>query len=397
MTLAELRLNPKADRRLRAGHVWIYSNEINTKQTPLSSFTAGQAVNVMSAEGKCLGSAYVNPHTLLAARIYSRHENKIMSTPFLVEHFQRALDLRKRLFEKPFYRFVYGESDGLPGLVVDRFDNVVVVQIATAGMEAVIDNIVEALQQVVKPDSIVLKNDSGARAIEGLDNYLTCVFGELPAEVTVEENGVQFVAPLGNGQKTGWFYDHRMNRVRMSTYVKNKAVLDVFSYVGGWGVQAAVAGATHVTCVDASELALNYVVRNAALSHVSDKVEILLGDAFAALKALIDEKMQFDVIVLDPPAFIKRKKDIENGKIAYKRINEMALRLLSKDGILFSASCSMHLAQEDLINTLRIAGREQTKFTQVIEIGHQGPDHPVHLAIPETAYLKSIVVRSVSC
>jgi 23S rRNA (cytosine1962-C5)-methyltransferase len=396
MNLPSLRLNPKADRRLRAGHVWIYSNEINIKQTPLTAFTPGQAVNVMSAEGKCLGSAYVNPHTLLAARLYSLNENQMLDVPFLVWRLTRALEMRQRLFEKPFYRLVYGESDGLPGLVVDRFNDVLVVQTATAGMECALDNIIEALTNVIGPTSIILKNDSGARAAEGLESYQKVVLGEAPETLSIEENEVHFLAPLANGQKTGWFYDHRLNRARMTTYVKNKTVLDVFSYVGGWGVQAAVAGAAQVTCVDASQLALDYVKRNAALNKVDDKIDVLLGDAFEVLKKLIEQKKQFDVIVLDPPAFIKRKKDIENGKIAYKRINDMALRLLSKEGILISASCSMHLAQDDLINMVRIAGREQAKFTQMIEQGHQGPDHPIHLAIPETAYLKSIMIRSVS-
>jgi 23S rRNA (cytosine1962-C5)-methyltransferase len=396
MSLPSLRLNPKADRRLRAGHLWIYSNEINIKQTPLTSFAAGQAVNVMSVEGKCLGSAYVNPHTLLAARLYSRQENQIMDTIYFAKRIQRALEIRTRLFEKPFYRLVYGESDGLPGLVVDRFNDVLVVQTATAGMENVIDDIVETLVGVIKPTTIILKNDSGARNAEGLESYQKTVFGELPETVNVEENGVMFIAPLSSGQKTGWFYDHRFNRARMSRYVKNKTVLDVFSYVGGWGVQAAVVGAKHVTCVDASQLALDYVKKNAALNNVDGSVDVLLGDAFDVLKKLIETKKQFDVIVLDPPAFIKRKKDIENGKIAYKRINDMALRLLSKEGVLVSASCSMHLAQEDLVNMVRIAGREQDKFTQLLEQGHQGADHPIHLAIPETGYLKSIIVRCVT-
>lgn len=396
MSLPLLRLNPKADRRLRAGHLWIYSNEVNVKQTPLTAFAAGQCVNIISAEGKPLGSAYVNPHTLLAARLYAQQDNQALNTDFFIARIQRAFDLRKQLFSKPFYRLVYGESDGLPGLVIDRFDDVLVIQIATAGMEAAIEAIVNALQKIISPQVIVLKNDSSARVIEGLASYSKTVVGLLPDEINIEENGVQFIAPLSAGQKTGWFYDHRLNRARMATYVKDKSVLDVFSYVGGWGVQAAAAGAKQVTCIDASGLALNYVKRNAQLNQVDHHIDTYCEDAFVALKALIEAKKYFDVIVLDPPAFIKRKKDIENGKIAYRRINDMALRLLSKEGVLVSASCSMHLAQEELINAVRIVAREQGQFAQLLEVGHQGPDHPVHLAIPETAYLKSIIVRCVN-
>jgi 23S rRNA (cytosine1962-C5)-methyltransferase len=201
--------------------------------------------------------------------------------------------------------------------------------------------------------------------------------------------------PFLQGQKTGWFYDHRLNRERLKHYVANQTVLDVFSYVGGWGIQAAMFGAKQVTCVETSELAGQFIKKNAALNDVADKVKVLCEDAFDALKRLVQEKKKYDVIVLDPPAFINRFKDRKAGTVAYQRLNELAVKLLSPNGILFTCSCSMHFSMEDMIEMLqRVAYRTESKL-QLLERGHQGQDHPLHIAIPETNYLKSIIVRKV--
>jgi 23S rRNA (cytosine1962-C5)-methyltransferase len=304
-----------------------------------------------------------------------------------------ALSLRERLFDKPFYRLVYGDSDLLPGLVVDRFGDILVVQIASATMEQHKEDVLAALIQVIKPSGILFKNDSAARDAEGLNRYVETAFGLVPEWVALEENGVKFEAPVMEGQKTGWFYDHRMNRARLAPYVKGKRVLDLFSYIGGWGVQAAAFGAADVTCVDASSFALDGVERNAALNGFTDKVACIEGDVFEALKELKAGEERFDVIVADPPAFIKRKKDLKNGEGAYRRLNEQAMRLLSKDGILVSASCSMHLPEDDLQNILLTSARHLDRNIQLLERGGQGPDHPVHPAIVETRYIKSMTVR----
>ncbi|MDB5997559.1 MAG: SAM-dependent methyltransferase [Pseudomonas sp.] len=206
-------------------------------------------------------------------------------------------------------------------------------------------------------------------------------------------NGVKFEAPVIQGQKTGWFYDHRMNRARLAPYAKGKRVLDLYSYIGGWGVQAAAFGASEVFCVDASAFALDGVERNAALNGFAEKMTCIEGDVFEALKELKASEERFDVIVADPPAFIKRKKDMKNGEGAYRRLNEQAMRLLSKDGILVSASCSMHLPEDDLQNILLTSARHLDRNIQMLERGGQGPDHPVHPAIAETRYIKSITCR----
>ena len=393
MSLPSLRLKANADRRLRAGHLWVYSNEIDVAATPLHGFAAGDQAILEAAGGKPLGVVAISPNNLICARVLSRDVKHVLDKSLLVHRINVALSLRERLFDQPCYRLVYGDSDLLPGLVVDRFFDILVVQLASAAMERHKDEVLAALIQVLKPSGILLKNDSAARDAEGLERYVDTAFGVVPEWVALEENGVKFEAPVIEGQKTGWFYDHRMNRARLAPYVKGKRVLDLFSYIGGWGVQAAAFGATEVMCVDASAFALDGVERNAALNGLSEQVACIEGDVFAALKELKSAEERFDVVIADPPAFIKRKKDLKNGEAAYRRLNEAAMRLLNKDGILVSASCSMHLPEDDLQNILLTSARHLDRNIQLLERGAQGPDHPVHPAIVETRYIKSLTCR----
>lgn len=393
MSLPSLRLKANADRRLRAGHLWVYSNEVDVVATPLNAFQPGDQAILEAAGGKPLGVVALSPNNLICARLVSRDVKHVLDKSLLVHRLNVALSLRERLFDKPFYRLVYGDSDLLPGLVVDRFGDHLVVQLASAAMERNKDAVLDALVQVLKPRGVLWKNDSAARDAEGLERYVDTAFGMVPEWVALEENGVKFEAPVLEGQKTGWFYDHRMNRARLAPYVEGKRVLDLFSYIGGWGVQAAAFGASEVFCVDASGFALDGVERNATLNGVAEKVTCVEGDVFEALKELKAAEERFDVVVADPPAFIKRKKDLKNGEAAYRRLNEQAMRLLNKDGILVSASCSMHLPEDDLQNILLGSARHLDRNIQLLERGGQGPDHPVHPAIAETRYIKSLTVR----
>lgn len=392
-SLPSLRLKANADRRLRAGHLWVYSNEIDVAATPLHGFAAGDQAILEAAGGKPLGIVAMSPNNLICARLLSRDVKHVLDKSLLVHRLNVALSLRERLFDQPCYRLVYGDSDLLPGLVVDRFFDILVVQLASATMEAHKDDVLAALTQVCKPSGILFKNDSSARDAEGLERYVATAYGAVPEWVALEENGVKFEAPVIEGQKTGWFYDHRMNRARLAPYVKGKRVLDLFSYIGGWGVQAAAFGASEVFCVDASAFALDGVERNATLNGFAEKVTCVEGDVFAALRELKSAEERFDVVIADPPAFIKRKKDIKNGEAAYRRLNETAMRLLNKDGILVSASCSMHLEEDNLQNILLTSARHLDRNIQLLERGAQGPDHPVHPAINETRYIKSLTVR----
>ena len=388
-----LRLKKHEDRRLRAGHAWVYSNEVDVKQTPLANFEPGEVVQIEDARGKALGMACVNPATLICARLYSRRVPQPLDQAFLVKRLRQALALRELAFTHPFYRLVYGESDGLPGLVVDRFDSVLVVQITTAGMERIREPIADALETVLQPAVILLRNDSPARELEGLAGYIETVLGHLPERVDLEENGTRFEAPLAGGQKTGWYYDHRLNRHRLQSYVKNRRVLDVFSYIGAWGVQALQAGASSVTCVDSSETFLGIAQDNAALNGRADAISALAGDAFEILKELREQGEHYDVVVLDPPAFIKRRKDIKEGSVAYQRINRLAMQLLRPGGVLVSASCSWHFRRSELLEAMRKAAAINGQNLQILEQGHQGPDHPVHPAMRETDYLKAYFAR----
>jgi len=384
-------LKKREDTRLRQGHVWVYSNEINTAITPLSNFQAGELVQIEDAQSKPLGLGYINPHTLLCARLLTRDISITIDQNFFQQRLQRALDLRNTLFDKPFYRLVYGEGDELPGLIVDRYGDHLVVQITTAGMEALKLPLLAALQSVIKPRSILWRNDHSMRRTEGLSEYVEAAFGEPPEEIEMEENGVRFLISPWKGQKTGWFYDHRDNRAQLKRYVSGRRVLDLFSYIGGWSIQAAVAGAREVWAVDTSADALDRLAKNAAINHVEKKVRGFKGDVFDQLKILAENKEQFDVIILDPPAFIKKRKDQKEGFNAYKRVNEMAMRLLNPDGFFISASCSQHLSADELREIVSAASFKNKRHVQILASGGQGPDHPIHPAIPETNYLKALL------
>jgi 23S rRNA (cytosine1962-C5)-methyltransferase len=392
LPLAPLQLKKNEERRIRAGHLWVYSNEVDTAATPLKGFQPGQQVQLLAHNGKSLGNGYVNPNSLICARLVSRDARYALDRSLLVHRLNIALALRERLFEVPYYRLVYGEADQLPGLVIDRYGDVCVVQCTTAGMEAVRDQVVEALHKALQPAGILLRADSAVRQLEGLDLYQDSV-GQVPEQVSVEEHGLRFSVSLSQGQKTGWFYDQRMNRARLRNYVSGKRVLDVFSYVGAWGLQAAAGGAGEVLCVDASETALAQIHANAAANGVSARVATLQGDAFEALAELRSAQEKFDVVVLDPPAFIKRKKDAKAGEQAYYRLNQLGMQVLGRDGILVSSSCSHHLAESQFQKLLLHCSRHLDRHLQLLERGHQAPDHPVHPAIAETSYLKAMFCR----
>ncbi len=394
MTLSSLRLKKNADRRLKAGHLWLYSNEIDTDATPLKGLEAGQQVVVEAANGKAMGVAYVNPNSLICARLVSRDPKQGLDRSLLVHRLNQALALRQRLVRRAL--LPAGARRGRPAAgagdrPLRRYAGGAAQYRRHAGGAA--PELLDALDKVLSPTTVVLRNDTSGRRQEGLERVVEVVKGEVSDPVLLEENGVRFAAPVLDGQKTGWFYDHRANRAWLNQFVAGKRVLDLFSYVGGWGVQAAAHGASEVLCVDASAPALERVAENAALNGLQEQVSVGEGDAFEALAALKAEGEQFDVVILDPPAFIKKRKDIPNGERAYAKLNREAMRLLGRDGLLLSASCSMHLAPERLVDVVRGAVRHQDRHGQVLFQGHQGPDHPVHPAIPETSYLKALGVR----
>lgn len=387
-----LKLKRGEDRRIRSGHLWIFSNEIDNAATPLAAFSAGARARVLSDRDQFLGHAYVNPHALICARIMGRHVDQPLDRALIESRLKVALTLRERLSRAPYYRLVFGESDQLPGLVLDRYADVLVGQIATAGMEALKADVEAAVKEVLHPAGLFWKNDSGARDLEHLTPSTEVAFGSVPDELQVVESGLHFRAPLAEGQKTGWFYDQTANRQKLIRFLPPGArVLDVCSYVGAWAITALRNGASSARCVDSSQLSLDFVQRNAAENAVT--VETIREDAFDALKALHAQGARFDAVILDPPAFIKRKKDIPQGQAAYRKLNALALDLLDDDGLLVSCSCSYHLAPEELVSAIQLAGRHTGRFVQILESGGQSPDHPIHPAIPETRYLKAFFCR----
>jgi len=390
---AELYLRRGADRRLRGGHLWVYSNEIDSERSPLGTFAAGDLVTVRGAGGGLMGSAYMEPHALICARLYAPGERRVIDQALLQTRLATALAGRRAVFDQAFYRLVYGDSDTLPGVVIDRFGEYLVVQLNNEGIERYREALFAALIAEVQPAGILLRSDSRSRRELGLPGGMELVYGAVPEQVLLEENGVRFLAPVHQGQKTGWFYDHRMSRARLAAWVAGKSVLDVYSYIGGWGIQAAAFGAAQICCLDSSAQALAGVMTNAELNGLQDRVITIQGSAPETMAALRAEDRSFDVVILDPPAFIQRKKDLKKGIAAYRRINELALQLLPADGLLVSASCSMHLSRADLILAMQQAAVRAGCQLRVVEQGAQGPDHPIHPAIPETEYLKAVFAR----
>lgn len=392
-SLPVLKLKKNEDRRIRKGHLWIFSNEVDTRSTPLQSFSSGEQIIVHDCRNQFLAYAYINPHSLICARVLNRNEQPF-DKALLHKRLNSALQLREYLYQQPYYRWVFGESDLLPGLVIDRFGDVCVVQITTAGMGLWQDQLFELIDNLIKPTTILLRNDSAAREFEGIPLYVKTIKGTNLDSLEVIEGANRFVAPFQDGQKTGWFYDQRDNRQLIgSRYVKNRSVVDLFSYAGGWGVSAALAGASSVICVDQSQTAIDYVNNNAELNQVQDRVTAIKAVALDFLTEMRKGRQRFDVIVLDPPAFIKNKKHFRQGLAAYRHINQLAIELLEEDGILISCSCSHHLPRTELIRQVQLAALKQGKQTQVLQHGYQSSDHPIHAAIPETEYLKVVVFR----
>jgi 23S rRNA (cytosine1962-C5)-methyltransferase len=388
----DLILRRHEDRRLRGGHAWVFANEVDTDASPLAGIEPGAAVRVLDHHRRFMGHALANPHALICARLMSRDETLPIGPALFAARLQSALALRARYCGGSHYRLVYGESDGLPGLVVDRFGDVLVAQIATLAMEQRREQLEAALRELLQPRLLVWKNDGGARDLEGLPHEIACADGEPPASVEVVEGALRFQAPLAGGQKTGWFYDQTANRALLRGFLPGGArVLDVCSYVGGWAVSALASGASEALCVDSSAAALEAASANAALN--GQQLQTRRGDAFDVLAELHAEGQRFDVLVVDPPAFVKRRKDLPKGEAAYRKLNQLALKLAADEALLVSCSCSWHLPAVHFPELLQSAAQSAGVQLSVIAAGGQSPDHPVHPAMPETRYLKALFAR----
>ncbi len=388
----DIRLQPGRHKRALEGHPWVYSNEIEMT-AEAKALPRGTVVRFVSHDSRPLGAGFFDAHSLIAGRLLERDADAAIDTGWLGARITRALELRQRLFDRPFYRLVHAEADGLPGTVIDRFGDVVVAQVNSAGMDKLSGALVDAIDAAVKPSAVVIRNDSALRSVEGLAEGVRVAKGTIDGPVRIEENGVAFLAHVTEGQKTGWFFDQRDNRRAVADLAKGMRVLDVYTHTGAFGLQAAAAGAKETVLVDRSELALDLARRAADLNGVGDRVRFVQAEAFKDLERRGATGEKFDIVVVDPPAFVKSKKDLVTGLKGYRKLAEMAARLVTPGGFLFAASCSHNVdAPSFLAEVTRGIGRAR-RSGRILRQAGAAADHPVHPLLPESAYLKAVMLQ----
>jgi 23S rRNA (cytosine1962-C5)-methyltransferase len=382
-----IRVKPKEGRRARAGAPWIFSNEIEM-DAAAKALAPGTVVNVIGDDGQPFGTGYFNPRSLIAVRLLDRAPDTAIDDAFLAHHIERALKLREALYARPFYRLVHAEGDGLPGLTLDRFGDTIVAQITTAGMEELIAPLLAALDQTIAPANVILRNDTPSRALEGLDVHVRVAKGDA-GRIATEENGVRYFADLVGGQKTGWYYDQRDNHAFMAGLAKGRSVLDAYSYSGGFGIAAAKAGATEVVCLDSSAPALALAEESAAANGA--RIKAVKADVFEELERLGGARETFDIVIADPPPFVRSRKDLEPGAKAYRKLARLSAQVTAPEGYLLLASCSHNIAPDRFALECAAGIARAGRRGALIRQAGAGPDHPVHPMLPETAYLKALV------
>jgi 23S rRNA (cytosine1962-C5)-methyltransferase len=381
-------LKDRGAARARSGHPWIYSSDVAE-----ASGEVGDVVSVSDRRGNLLGRAFYNPRSEITLRIAERGDAPIDERWFK-GRLERALEYRDSLeIDADAYRLLHAEADGIPGLVVDRYGDYLVLQVGSAALERRLDWIVGSLKELLAPAGILLRADSTARKREGLDTTVHPLSGEIPESVVVREGRVRYRADLWKGQKTGAFLDQRENHLAAGRYASGR-VLDVFSFAGGFALHAARRAET-VEAVDASPPAIGAARANAALNGLVN-ITFTTANAFDLLRDRSDGWQKYDTVILDPPAFAKTKRDLPRARRAYKEINLRAMKLLVSGGILVTCSCSYHLSREALEDTLRSAAADVRRTMRVREWRGQARDHPEILTIPETRYLKCVVLECVS-
>ena len=391
--MTKLRLKKNEDRRIRAGHPWVFSNEIERID---GEREAGITAELFDAAGGFLGCGYYTPHSLIAFRLLSRQQEDVDCVPFYEQRIAAALAHRRAVYPaSQTFRAVYGESDFLPGLVVDRYGEYLSIQILSAGMEVRRDLVLEALRRVYAPRGVIARNDVAVRSLEGLEQKVEVLAGEVPELVEMEENGLRFLINLREGQKTGGFLDQKQNHLLLRDICRGRAVLDCFCYAGSWAVHAGHFGADSVLGLDISARAVEQATRNAELNGVAERVRFEECDVFERLRSLKHEKAGFDVIVMDPPAFVKSRKQIAEATKGYLTINRRALELLLPGGYLVTCSCSFHMGREPFREMLASAARLARREVRLVATCSQAADHPVLLSFPESEYLKCIVLQVV--
>jgi len=383
---------PGRDKRAARGHPWVYANEVRM-DAEAKALPPGAVVLLLRTDGKPLGVGTFNPHALIAFRFLSRDPATRIDEVFFAGRLARALALRERLFDAPHYRLIHAEADGLPGLVVDRFGDVLSVQSGTAGMDACLPPALAALDGLLAPAAVVLRNDGRGRALEGLEDEVRVVKGRLDGPVEVREGNLTFLADLGQGQKTGWFFDQRDNRARVARLAGGGRMLDVYCYAGGFAVSAAAAGAAEVIAVDGSEKALELAALAARLNGVAGRCVWHRADAFDELARLEAAGERFDTVAVDPPAFVKSRRDLASGLKGYAKLARLAARLVTPGGFLFMASCSHNVEPTQFAGAVADGIHKAGREGRILDAGGAAADHPVHPHLPESAYLKALTLQ----
>ncbi len=378
-----IKLKKGEDKRILAGHLWVFSNEIQEIQSGLQ---AGDVVELRKNSGEFLGKGFYNPNSLIAFRLLTTQDEDI-DFQFYKNRIEKSWLLRKKLFHNAeSFRLVHGESDFLPGLVIDKYNDYFSVQTFSYGMDKHITLICDVLESISKPAGIIRRDESPLRSLEGLAETKEVVRGKI-APTTITENEIIYQVDLSDGQKTGFFMDQRENRSAIRRYVKNAKVLDCFCNDGGFALNASFAGATEVTGIDASEPAIIRASQNTKLNNLSG-CGFIKADVFDFLQKEIDQNKNYNVIILDPPSFAKSKKNLITAKLGYKQINTNAIQLLNSGGILATASCSHHIDEALFMEIIIKSAKEAGKKIRLLEWRGASPDHPVLPAMPETKYLK---------
>lgn len=383
-------LKKNEEKRIAAGHPWVYANEVQRIEGEGKN---GETAVVYDYKGNFIGKGFINHLSKILVRIFIRNKDENADRELFVKRIKAAVEYREKLGYSNCYRAVFGEADGLPALIVDKYSDVLSIQILSLGMEKVKDEIISALVEVFNPRGIYERSDAAVRKKEGLPLFKGKIYGEFDPRVTIEENGLKMIADLENGQKTGYFLDQKENRMAIRKYSKNARVLDCFCNVGGFSLNAAAGGAREVISLDISEKALADVRENARLNGFEDIVKTECGDVFEKLREYKRNGEQFDLVVLDPPAFCKSANDVKNAYKGYKDINISGLKLVKSGGFLVTASCSHYMTASLFEKMLKESSRESGRGVRMVEIKSQAPDHPALLAADETTYLKFYVLH----
>lgn len=388
----KLRVLAKQAARLKSGSPWVYSNEVIMDRA-VKALPPGTLVDIVGEQGATFGTAYFNPHSLIAARLLSSKAGATIDAAHFAERIQAARQLRDRVIASPFYRLIHADADNCPGLVIDRFNDVFVAQSGTAGTDALEKFWLEALIEEFKPRAVFIKSDAPSRSYEGLKDDTRCAFGDEAARAFVEEAGIRHAfAPL-TGQKTGWFFDQRDNREFLSRLATSATLLDAFSYTGALALAAMKAGAKSALMLDTSQVALDLAAETASTNGLPDLIEMRRCDALQELEEMGPAGERFDVVSCDPPPFVRARKDLESGARGYRKLARLAAALVNRRGYLCIASCSHAISAERFQTECSIGIARAGRTAKLIRAAGAAPDHPVHPMLPETAYLKSLVYQ----